>query len=277
MGRVHFWAFLKDKQGQPLVGGNVSLYLSGTDTDAVVFTTSVSASGGTDRRDQSSWTTGASGYFDFYIGDEWEENFGYSADQLFRLEWTDGTPSPSARGEIDQLQIFDQIFPMDQTLEDTTENKMVSNEYAYKWDNHVALTYTDEVHSIHPVDTTDASDATFDKVVTNELLNRIDNLTSTLLACGGEGIVISASGSLIDIQPVGASAWSASADGTYFADVTYRLTRDKQFPIVQIWDEDSAQIWQPKEIRDVDNDTLRIWSNDNTINMRVTVAGEVVS
>ena len=113
MAREHFWAYLKDQNGRPLEDAELKLYLANTADEAVIFSTATTASSGSDRINQSTWTTGASGFFNFYIGNAWETSFGYSASQTFRLKWWADSVTPSAGGEIDYLKIFDSIFPVD--------------------------------------------------------------------------------------------------------------------------------------------------------------------
>ena len=91
MAREHCWEFLKDREGRPLVGSDVRVYLAGTAEEAVIFSTSSSAASGADRIDQSTWTTGVSGFVDFYVGNEWEASIGYLAKNQFRLKWLDVT------------------------------------------------------------------------------------------------------------------------------------------------------------------------------------------
>ena len=283
MAREHFWAYLKDQEGRPLVGSDVKVYLAGTADEAIIFSTPASAfvSGaeGIDSSiiDQSTWVTGASGFFDFYVGNEWEPENGYSASQQFRLKWADATVTPSAGGEIDYLPIFDFIFPVDETSTNTGKNKLVSNTQADEWTDHIDLTYAHEIHDWRGVAPSAGTELTENRLVSDLLMYTIAADLDTLLTCGGEAISITASGSLVDVQTIGATAWSPSADGSYYADVTHRLVRNWMFPVYQIYDSDTRDIYWPKNIKDIDLETIRIWSNVDTTNLKMTIVGEIHS
>lgn len=89
MSRRHHWFQLRDENGIPISDANIHLYLKDTETEASIYSTSVALSAG-DLIEQNTFSTNSSGWFDFYIGDEWEESpsVGYEADQWFDLEWT---------------------------------------------------------------------------------------------------------------------------------------------------------------------------------------------
>ena len=67
MAKVRQWLYLKDEEGVPIEDAYLHLYLNGTETQATIFSDSIGTS-----LDQSTWTTGTSGFFDFYIGNEWD-------------------------------------------------------------------------------------------------------------------------------------------------------------------------------------------------------------
>ena len=79
---IQKWLYLKDEEGIPLEDAYLHLYLTGTKTPATIFSDSVGTS-----LDQSTWTTGTSGFFNFYIGNEWDI-LGYNASQFFDLAWS---------------------------------------------------------------------------------------------------------------------------------------------------------------------------------------------
>ena len=81
MAKVRQWLYLKDEEGVPIEDAYLNLYLTGTETEATLFSDSIGTS-----LDQSTWTTGTSGFFDFYIGNEWDAQ-GYTANQTFDLAW----------------------------------------------------------------------------------------------------------------------------------------------------------------------------------------------
>ena len=208
MAREHFWAYLKDQDGRPLVGSNIRVFLAGTDTEATIFSLptsagTVSAGDKVDRSliDQSTWVTGASGFFSFFVSNAWSPS-GYSADQQFRLKWWDHSITPTAGGELDNLPIFDFIFPVDETDTNTSKNKMVSNQQAKNWTEHQDYTYAHLIHGYNPVNYLSGTDQTVNKLVSNDLMWRINRDLNTLLTCGGDAVSITASGSLVDVQTI---------------------------------------------------------------------------
>jgi hypothetical protein len=209
MPRIHQWGYLKDDQGIPLIGADLNLYLTGTQDEATLYTTTASAASAADVLNQSTWATGASGFFEFWIGDQFEKapSIGYNPLQYFDLVWS--ASGVDASGIVDRLHFFPPIFSVDETSQNTVKNKMLSNEQAFKFDQHSITTYSNAPHNLYPVDETDASDGTYNKVVTDELMNRIDTLLSSLLACGGEGISVTTSGALVETHTLYASAATA--------------------------------------------------------------------
>jgi hypothetical protein len=99
----------------------------------------------------------------------------------------------------------------------------------------------------------------------------------TLVACGGEAISITASGGLVDIQTIGASAWEPSGSGLWYTDVRHRLPRTWPYPTYQIYNFDTGDVYWPANIRDLDVGTIRLFSNDDTLNLKMTIVGEIFS
>jgi len=147
MARKHIWFYLKDEDGNPIEGASINLYLKDTTTEATVYESRTASAAFA----QSNILSDEDGYFEFYIGDQFEDlpSVGYNANQIFELHWasTEGT------GFIDNFQIFDKIYIVDETNSSSTaKDKMISNEQAYKWDQHVLKVYTVLPHGIEPVD-----------------------------------------------------------------------------------------------------------------------------
>jgi hypothetical protein len=277
MAREHFWGFLKDQEGRPLVGSDIRVYLAGTADEAVIFSTPTTAASGADRIDQSTYTTGVSGFFSFYVGNEWEPTFGYAGQQQFRLKWSDVSVTPSAGGEVDYLQIFDFIYPVDETLTDLGKNKLVSNAQAKSWTDHLPLTHAHEIHNWQAIDTLAGTDLTENKLVSDDLMRGIMVDLETLLVCGGDAISITASGSLVIDRTISDTDWAPSADGRYYADVNHSIARTWPFPVYQIYNSDTKEIYYPANVKDIDLETIRIWSTTNTVNLKMTIVGEIFS
>ena len=150
---------------------------------------------------------------------------------------------------------------------------MVSNQLAYGFTTHVDKEYPGRPHDIEPVDETNASDATFNKVVSNELLNRLYNFP---VASGG--LSVTASGALITTHTLFSSAFSPSGD--YYATTTFdpELLRTTSLrPIVQVWEAVGKNRIIPVDIKDIDASTIRITVTSASItagNMIVTTLGE---
>ena len=86
MARKHVWYYLKDEDGEPIEGASINLYFNDTTTEATIYgSRSTSAA-----LDQSTIVTDSNGYFEFYIGDQFEDSpaVGYSPDQIFHLQWS---------------------------------------------------------------------------------------------------------------------------------------------------------------------------------------------
>lgn len=269
MGRLYYYQYLKDEEGEPIQDAGLNLYLTGTETEATLFSVSISGSS----LNQSTWVTDNNGFFDFYIGDEWDLN-GYSANQYFDLEWT----SDSNSGNVEGIQLFPFMYSVDETDSNDIKNKLLNNELAYQFEQHIDKEYTTDPHSIYPVDTDDPYDSTYNKVVSNELMYRIDNLLNILLTEGGGGISISTSGALV--ESILLSAFSPSGDG-YYIDLDYNINRDRMYPILQFYEyygeeapNGSNQVIYPREIQNIDNDTVRVWTaNDNWLMATVVASG----
>lgn len=263
MGRKHIWYNLKDEEGQPINEANINLYLTGTATEATIYN-SVSTSAGLDQPVISD----SDGFFEFYLGDQFEDlpNIGYSPTQYFDLVWS----SPSGSGIVDGLQLFDLIFPVDETdSTDTEKNKMLSNELAYKFTTHVDdRDYPTLPHDINPVDLTDPTDATLNKVVNNDLLNRMYGFPIT-----SGGLSIETSGALATTHILYASAFTPSG---YYVTTTFdnELFRAIKYPIAQIWERDSGNMIIPVDIKDIDVNIMRVILASGSGDMVITTIGE---
>lgn len=136
MSRYHYWQFLVNQEGQPINGAEISVYLAGTDDPAYIYK---SEFGSDSTRDAPQVTTNKAGYFEFWLGDDTEAD-GYPIGQKFKLTWK---REGIASGSIDWVDIFPGFAPVDETEEGanaadgTMKNKLVSNELAYGWEDHI--------------------------------------------------------------------------------------------------------------------------------------------
>jgi hypothetical protein len=288
MTKLHHWFLLKDKEGRPINNASINLYLAETYDEATVYSsTDPSASS---LIDQSTWITGASGYFDFYIGDQFESAdtgyVGYDPDQLFDLYWAASgtiysTDPRVPSGVIDNIQLLPKLYQVDEVNRGTRtvlKNKFISNNLAYDWNIHPNLEYSTFPHDIDPVDYTDGSDVTFNKVVNNDVIKR---MVSFPIVSAGD-IQIATSGALISQHTLYASAWSPSGDTNVAIAFEHNLAgRNNINPIVQVYEIETQSMITPVDIRNYDDDTLLLIlaSGDSGRpqigNVHVTVLGEI--
>jgi len=283
MARVHKWYYLRDGNGRTIDGSSLKLYKTNTKDEATIYSTPVSAAN--DLIDQSTWTTNTSGFFDFFIGNVFEELplVGYIADQFFDLHWQ-APAGPS--GVLYNLQLLPLVFRVDELDTNEVENKLVSNDLAYTWTNHAQSVYSNNPHGIEPVDVNDSSDITPNKAVSNDLLYTIDRDLTTLLTCGGDAISITASGSLIytyTLLPAGmipsAGDNYPKAGGsnvtTWVQTITHAIPRNVKYPLITVYNVDDGEKIMPVEIVQVDLENIRIEVADETSEYNVTVIGEI--
>jgi hypothetical protein len=256
MGRLHHWYYLKGREGRPIVNANLNLYIADTKTEATVYESTAASAA----IDQSTWLTGTSGFFEFYIGDQFEEIYtGYSPSIEFDLQWSASAARYSdgiiPSGVIEDIQLLPKIFTVNEALTDSTRNKMVSNFLAYKWDQHPDQDYSLEPHEIEPVDVNDSTDTTMNKVVNDDLMNRL--VSFPIVSAGLP--TINTSGALLTQQWIYPSAWSPSGDTYVTADINTNLIgRNQPYPIVQIYDTDTGDMIIPVRVTDIDDENMRI-------------------
>ena len=419
MSIVKQWLYLKDEEGVPLEDVYLNLYLTGTTTKAILYSDSIGT-----LLDQETWTTGTSGFFNFYIGNEWSPS-GYEATQFFDLSWrtspfnylTDGDmeanptnnwsannahleeelyfinsgtkalkvfdwgttavayqnietepgilysvtgygysatasaaipnifagSSPAVNdyggatitvkdvwtkatfqftalssetsinlncqgvsgssavlfddisvtrvtaqdnsGVIEHIQLFPFFFSVDETDQNEDKNKLLSNQLAYKFEQHVNETYLDEPHEIEPVNV-NLTDGKNNKVVSDSLIYEINSLLNILLTCGGDAISVKSAGSLV--ETVFLDTFTPSANG-YYTDLVHSINRSRMYPVIQFYEylspgikgripipgspsAGSNEIIYPRAIQDISTDTIRVWTTKDTWLMATVVA-----
>ena len=269
MARIHYWQYIVDDQGRPLQDVNIRLYLSDNPTqEADIFTHQ--ALGAPTTSSIADVQTDGNGFFEFWIGDEFENIGGYVSTQKFKLTWS---RAGIQVGSISNIDVFPPVFKVDETdnLSSTVadKNKTVSNELAYKWDTHVDAVYTATPHNFQAVDTTKA-DTTNNKLVSNYLMNYI---LSAIASAGT--LSIEATGAVQKAFTLDSGDWSPSGDGSYYYDLAHFFGR--QYPVVQVTERkgnaklDNYRI-EPKNVRSLDENTIRL-SVSKAINVEVTIIG----
>lgn len=181
MARVHYYSFLLNEEGQPIQDADVTVYLAGTNTPAVIYKDEF---GGETASSAPQITTNSRGFFEFWIGDD-GETYGYLKSQKFKIAWS---KVGVATGYIDWINIFANIIEVDETdSSSTSKNKTVSNALAYGWEQHKIHDirfdgYALPIHGIEAADEEDGSDADnwtseqerFNKLINNKMAYQWD-------------------------------------------------------------------------------------------------------
>lgn len=262
MARLHYWQYIVDEEGRPLEDVNIRWYLNDNPTqEADIFTHPTL--GATTTTSTADIQTDGNGFFQMWIGDEFEDLGGYAATQKFRLTWE---RAGILIGSIPNIDVFPPLFQVDETdsTSSTTEdkNKTISNTLAYKWDTHADSTHENsEPHDFVPVDDT-KQDTIFNKMVSNNLMNYI------LSAIASAGTLSIESTAAVE-RNFTVTSWSASGID-YYTNLNHFIGR--QYPIVQIRDSVNELMIQPKKVIAIDENTIRLFLSDNPT-VEVTVVG----
>ena len=241
--------FLDDN---PTVEANIYL----TEVNPIYTTTSV-----------ANIKTDNDGFFEFWLGSEWEEG-GYSHRQTFRLEWykagtapgviTDVNPWPNAFSWEDKNTGADRDY----------RNKFVSDFLANKWWTHVqSFVPSASPHDLHPVNVTlgcAGSDNRYNKVVSNKFMNDIiawsNAESSEALSFGG----------VMEHQET-ITSWSTSS-GIFYKDITHTPNVISKSVTVQIGKLGDLNQILPKQIINLNASTTRIVM-DYEVDVRVNIQG----
>jgi len=260
MARVKFWHYVLDEEGRPVEDADIKFYLANTVVPAEIFLHPTA--GTTTTTDSTVLQTDGNGYFEFYIGDEWETNGGYTASQKFKLVWSKAGIST---GTINNIDVLPQIFQVDETdntsVEKDVKDKLISNQLAYNWTTHVESRYGSQPHGIQSVDQTDTN-TNKNKLVSNSLLNYM----FSVLATAG---TLSIQASAAVVREFSVTSWTTSGD-EYYTVINHFLGRD--YPVVQIRDVADDQLIVPGMVETIDENSLRIWISED-IDTDITVIG----
>jgi hypothetical protein len=261
MARVHYWQYIVDSEGRPMENITVRFYLNDNPAEeAEIFThpsigTPVTST-------ESDLKTNGNGYFEFWVGDEFETLGGYVSTQKFRITWE---RAGILLGQINNIDIFPPVFQVDET--DTTtstrtdKNKLVSNALAYTWEQHATAVLGANAHGFEAVDTT-SQDTVYNKLVSNNLMNYI---ISAITSAGT--LSITASGAIERQFTV--TSWTTDGDN-YYADILHGIGHGH--PIIQVMEVATDRVVMPTRVTQVDNNTLRLHMATNT-DMNVIIVG----
>lgn len=249
MARYHYWQYIVDEEGSPLDSVEVRFYLSDQPTiEASIFLNPTT--GAITTTSQADLLTNADGFFEFWVGDQWEVEGGYQFYQKFRLDWY--KPGTVA-GAIDPVDIFPPLASVDETItgqaagEKEKKNKLISNALAYKWNQHIDLLIPSAApHDLHPVETCNTDDQ-FNKVVSNSLINLI---MTTALSASTVSLDASAADmftSLCGLLPSGGNYILTAPSGNN--DILHSL--GNEWPIVQVTKMPEGEVAIPNTIKSV--------------------------
>jgi hypothetical protein len=100
MAFAHYWQYIRNSEGQPINGVNISVYEAGTNTPVYVYD---AESGGTATNTAPQVTSDANGFFEFWIADHYETN-GYASNIKFKIAWD--LPGVITADNIDNVDII---------------------------------------------------------------------------------------------------------------------------------------------------------------------------
>jgi len=267
MARIHYWQYIVDDQGRPLQDVDVRLYLSDNPTQqADIFTHH--ALGAPTNTSTANMKTNSDGFFEFWVGDEFENVGGYVSTQKFKLVWQ---RAGIQIGSISNIDIFPPIFKVDETDNSsstvTDKNKTISNGLAYKWDTHVDSGVAALPHDINPVDT-NKTDSVYNKLVSNSLINYI---LSAIASAGT--LSIAATGAVERNFTV--TSWTASA-GAYYTVLSHFIGR--QYPVLQVSHASDVAgglanfRYDPLKVKSLNINQIELWVSEDK-HAEVTIIG----
>jgi len=247
MARYHYWQYVVDEDGSPLDSVDISFYLHDQPTvEASIFLNPTT--GAITNTTIANLQTNADGFFEFWIGDQWEVEGGYEFDQKFRLEWY---KAGTIAGAIDPVDVFPPLASVDETIpgqnvgEKEKKNKLISNALAYKWNQHIDLLIPSAApHDLHPVEFCNTN-SQFNKVVSNALIN---NLMTA--AISGSTVTLDASAadmfaSLCGVLPSGGNFILTAPSGE--SNILHGL--GNEWPIVQVIKMPEGEVVVPNMIK----------------------------
>ncbi len=263
MARIHYWQYIVDEEGRPLENVNIRFYLSDNPTqESDIFTHP--ELGTSTLTSVADIQTDGNGFFEFWIGDEFETLAGYSATQKFRLTWE---RAGILIGSINNIDVFPPLFQVDETDSSSStkleKNKTVSNYLAYTWTQHADSTYAsdDPPHSVLPVDIT-STNSIANKLVSNNLMNYI------LSAVASAGTLSIEATAAIE-RNFTITSWTPTGSDFYI-NVNHFIGRE--YPIVQMRFSPSKDTYNPKKVVSINENSLRIHVTDN-IPTELTIVG----
>jgi hypothetical protein len=274
MARIHFWQYIVDEEGTPIGGVSIRFFLADdTNTEANIYANSTV--GHQTTTSAINLLSNGEGYFEFWVGDEWELNGGYPSTQRFRIEWT---RAGMREGVIDYLDIFPPLYQVDETIagqalasEAVKRNKLVSNRLAYRWEEHVEAVVSGSVyradapHDIQPVIVCD-TDTEYNKVISNNLMNQIYTI-----ALSAGTATLDASAADIDFSRIPLDHPWIPSGALFYADITHNL--NNQYPILQVVDTTTNNLVIPEAFESLNLNSTRVVFSSSASQYIVTAIG----
>ena len=265
MALKHFWYTLLDKEGIEVSNADVYIYEAGTLIELSIYDYQF-------QKITQPIITDSDGILEFYIKDQFESSNNYNPEQRMKISWSASASDVS--GEIDNAEIFDKVYKFEDFNEGDYQpndylykNKLVSNQTAYNWNTHINLpAETLNLHNILPVDIYNSSNYTYNKSVSNELINDLWSILAS-----SQSPTITASGAIMRSYDVsgGGLEWTPSGS-TYYNDFNHGF--QELFPLVQLYDDINKESFKPYIVIPIDNENTRIFVLED-IDAHVTVVG----
>jgi len=181
MARIDYWQYMVDREGRPLEDAQVRVYLAGTLIEANIFLHpefgSFTISSAEDLK------TNKYGFVQFWMGDEWEVEGGYTVDQQFKIVWQNDVDGYEQ--EIDKLYVLSPLRPIEigndiiGQQDNKDLNRVISNKQGHKWNTHVdSIVPSSSPHDLEPVVLFDLSNLQ-NKVISNKLGYQMYEMAST--------------------------------------------------------------------------------------------------
>lgn len=254
MATHQFYRNLLDLDGRPVSGASINFYLANSTTNARIYDVSGNPI-------TQPYKTGSDGKIEFYVYD-FASSAGYPATQKFKVVWSGATSAGvSVAGEIDSVELFPNIFQVNETGTSTAKNKMISSQQAYNWDEHITLTWEDNIHDLFQVDYTDPVDNTYNKLVSDKFIKDLETLavsaqTPTIETSGTVGLTftVGTTGSANVFK------WAPSGD---FIAVNLPHNLGDKYLIVHSYFIADRSRFVPVKVTPIDENNLRVFSTEN--------------
>jgi hypothetical protein len=266
MARIDYWQYLLDRKGRPLQDAKFRVYLAGTSTEADIYLNATF--GSVTKSSFEDLKTDKFGFIQFWVGDQFEVEGGYTVDQQFRVVWWNDIDSIVE--EIDNLYVFTPVRPIDASDDIKGDpsnkdfNRVISNNLGYKWEAHVdSIVPSASPHGLQPVEFFDL-DETKNRVISNKLGYQMWQMAER-----ASYTPIDISAARYTQQAITSMSFDVST-GLYYGDVTHNY--NNYYPIVRVSDLNTDYQVRAKKIEAISPDTTRIWMVDNS-KIRVLVLG----